>query len=210
MNKTARQLDPIEVYKAFIEHYISLNTFEWSMIKNKLEVITYQRGEIIHHMGDTCQYNYFLNSGIVRSYMLDTRGKDYTWGIHFNDKTAKMHNLFVVDYQSFINQIPSTLGFEVIEPCELVRISYKNVEFVYKHFKKWEYFGRKMTEIAYSEAHKMIVERMTLNATERLERFMQNESFLIDKVPQYHIASYLGITAQSLSKLKKELQNHKS
>jgi len=199
--------DPYSSYRSFLEQYISLNVLEWGIIKSKLEIVQYKKGDTIHHMGDICRLNYFLNSGIVRSYTLDEKGKDYTWGIHFHDTTAKMHHRFIVDYQSFIDQSPSTLGYEVVEACELVKISYADTQFIYTHFKKGERLGRLMAELAYSEVHRMIIERTTLDAKERLVRFMHNESSLIDKVPQYHIASYLGITPQSLSKLKKALES---
>jgi CRP-like cAMP-binding protein len=67
-----------------------------------------------------------------------------------------------------------------------------------------------MAELAYREVHRLVIERTTLDAKERLQNFMQDSASLIDKVPQYHIASYLGITAQSLSKLKRELKDPQS
>ena len=208
MSNLFPQTNPFNPYKTFIQKHIELNTLEWHLIKSKLSTVCYKKGDIIHNIGDVSCHNYFLNYGIVRSYLLDEKGKDYTWGIHFNDKSAEMYNLFVVDYQSFINQTPSTLGYEVIEDCELVKISYKDTQFLYSYFKKGEHFGRIMSELAYNELHRIIVERTTLNAKQRLMLFMKTSIFLMDKVPQYHIASYLGITPQSLSKLKKELNIH--
>jgi CRP-like cAMP-binding protein len=156
-------------------------------------------------MGDICSCNYFINSGLVRSFTLDEDGKDYTWGIHFNDENAKMYHLFVIDYESFIKQTPSALSYEVLEDCELVSMKYKNVQFLYGYFKKGEHFGRIMAECAYKRVHSVLLERIRLSEKQTLENFMKTTPFLMDKISQYHIASYLGMRAQTLSKLKKEL-----
>ena len=204
MNNLSPQTDSFEDYKKFIDKYISLNSIEWHLVKSKLRLVSYKKGEIIHKMGDITPYNYFINRGVVRSFTLDEKGKDYTWGIHFNDESAKMYHLFVVDYESFIKQTPSQLSYEVLEDCELVQMGYDDVQFLYGYFKKGEHFGRIMAELAYERVHTVLLERITLNAKQRFENFMERSPFLMGKIPQYHIATYLGMTPQSLSKLKKE------
>lgn len=194
-------------YKNFISQYVSLNVLEWQLCKSKLKVIKYQKGEIIHYAGDICKQLYFINSGIVRAYLIDDNGKDYTWSIFFNDDNAEMTNVFVVDYDSFINQSESHLSFEVLEACELLCIDYEEIQSLYKYFKKGEQLGRIMAELAYSHVHKLTINRLTKTARERFELFVKETPYLLDKVPQYHIASYLAITPQSLSRLKKTYKN---
>jgi uncharacterized protein YerC len=64
-----------------------------------------------------------------------------------------------------------------------------------------------MSEEAYTYLHDLVVERETKSATERFENFVEKTPFLLEKVPQYHIATFLGITPQHLSRLKKEYKN---
>ncbi|MEJ2373116.1 MAG: hypothetical protein P8Y22_05595, partial [Sulfurimonas sp.] len=109
--------------------------------------------------------------------------------------------------ESFLHQKPTEMYIEALEDTELITVSYKDVQFLYNNFKKWERFGRLMTEAAYSYLHKQTIQRQTKSANERFELFMQDTPFLLDKVPQYHIASFLGITPQHLSRLKKEYKN---
>ena len=187
----------------FMEKYISINRIEWVLISSKIKMLHYKKGDVIHYMGDVCDSLLFIDSGIVRSFHIDENGKDTTWHIHFSDKNAKMDNLYVVDYASFVNQTPSELTFEVIEDCRLYTISYKDVHLLYNLSKKWEHYGRKMSEIAYTSAHYKLLSHLTESSDVRYRRLMQETPFLLDKVPQYHIASYLGITPQSLSRLKK-------
>jgi len=190
-------------YKAFIEGYIRTNFIEWSLVESKLSVEHFKKGETILFIGDVCCELRFINSGLARAYIIDEHGKDYTWSIFFNDKNAHMTNLFVVDYDSFLNQSESRLNIEAIEDCELVSMEYKDVQFLYDKLKKGERFGRFMSQEAYSYLHKQIIDRQIKSAEERFEEFMEKTPYLLEKVPQYHVASFLGITPQYMSGLKK-------
>jgi len=189
-------------YKIFIEKYISYNLIEWNLFKSKLKIKRYKKGQTIHHIGDICTKLAFINSGLARAYMIGEDGKDYTWSIFFNDKNSHMTNLFVVDYDSFINQTESNLSIDAIEDCELFVIDYRDVQFLYDKLKKGEKFGRLMSQEAYSYLHNMMIDRQLKTAKERFDDFMQKTPYLLDKVPQYHIATFLGITPQHLSRLK--------
>ncbi|CAA6827239.1 MAG: cAMP-binding proteins - catabolite gene activator and regulatory subunit of cAMP-dependent protein kinases [uncultured Sulfurovum sp.] len=190
-------------YKEFIDQYISFNIIEWTLLKSKLKTLDYKKGEIIHYAGDICSTLMFINSGIARAYIIDDEGKDHTWAIYFNDKNAKITNLYVVDYDSFIHKTESHISIEILEDAEFITVTYDDIQFLYNHKKKGERFGRLMSEAAYSYVHNYIIDRRTKSATQRFEEFMEKTPYLLDKVPQYHIATLLGITPQSLSRLKK-------
>jgi len=191
-------------YKLFMNRYISLGRFSWRVVESKLKILHYPKGAIIHNIGEVAPQLLFIKNGLARSYTLDESGKDYTFSIYFNDDNAHMTNLFVVDYESFANQKPSRLEIEAIEDCEMVGVDYKDVEFVYNRLKKGERFGRLMNQEAYSYSHHRILDLQSKSAKERFEDFMQQTPHLLDKVPQYQIASFLGITPEHLSRLKKE------
>lgn len=187
-----------------MNQYISFNYIEWSILKSKLQILHYKKGDIIHHIGDISDKLMFINSGLARAYIIDENGKDYTWSIFFNDKNSHMTNLFLVDYESFINQTPSKLTIDAIEDCEVIVINYKDLEFLYNNTKRGDRFGRLMAEEAYSYLHTRVIERESKSAKERFKEFIKKTPHLLDKVPQYHIATFLGITPQHLSRLKKE------
>lgn len=191
-------------YRQFIGKYVDLDDYHWSMFTSRLKTAGHSKGEIIHHAGEVCRYLYFINKGIARAFITDTEGRDYTWSIFFNDKNAQMVNLFVVDYDSFINRSESKLSIEVIEDCELVGFNADTLEMLYNMNKNAERFGRMMSQSAYSYIHNSIIDRKIKKAGERFEDLLRNYPYLLEKVPQYHIATYLGITPQHLSRLKKE------
>jgi len=191
-------------YKYFIAKYVKLNDIDWKLIQSKLKIKKFKKNEIIHHSGDISSATMFVNSGLARSYILDENGKDNTWSIHFNDNNATTVNLFIGDYESFINQTPSQFTIEVLEDCEVVSLDYDDVQFLYDNTKIGNKFGRLIAQEAYTYLHHSIIIRQTKPAKERFDIFMQNTPYLLDKVPQYHIATFLGITPQHLSRLKKE------
>lgn len=191
-------------YKDFIGKYVSMNFIEWNLFESKLKIVYYKKGDIIQQMGEVSSQLLFINSGLARAYIIGEDGKDYTWAIYFNDSNASMTNLFTVDYDSFITQKSSMLEIDALEDCELVSVDYKDVEYVYDKLKRGERFGRLMSQEAYSYLHKMVVDRQIKTALQRFEEFMQKTPHLLQKVPQYHIATFLGITPQHLSRLKKE------
>ena len=192
-------------YKSFLKRYISINVIEWTTLQQKLQVAHFKKGQTIHIAGNVCRNLYFINSGLARAYAIGEDGKDFTWSIFFNDANSKMDNLFVVDYESFLNRSESQLAIDALEDCELVYLNRDDLEMLYNEFKKSEHFGRLMSEEAYSLLHNRILNLKLKSAKERFEEFMQETPYLLEKVPQYYIASYLGITPQYLSKLKREL-----
>lgn len=194
-------------YKSFLSQYITLNSIEWNILKLKLKVEKNKKGKIIHSMGNVCTKLAFINSGLARAYMISEDGKDYTWSIFFNDENSQMVNLFVVDYDSFINRKESNLYIEALEDCELITLEYSDIEFLYKKFKSGERFGRLMSQEAYSYLHNMAIDKQLKSSKERFDKFMQTTPYLLDKVPQYHIATFLGITPQHLSRLKNALKS---
>lgn len=196
-----------EKYKKFILGHIPFNIIEWKLFESKLSIKHFKKNEVILHQGDICNKLFFINSGLARGYIIDDDGRDFTWCIYFNDHNAHMTNLFVVEYDSFLHQKPSSIHIEALDDCEVVSVDYSDVQLIYNRLKKGERLGRLMAQEAYSFLHQMIVDRQTKSAKERFEEFVTNTPHLLDKVPQYHIATYLGITPQHLSRLKKEYKN---
>lgn len=191
-------------YKEFIQKYVEIKEDEWELYTSKLQVESYKKDQIIHHAGDVCEKISFMNLGLARAYVLSNNGKDHTWNIMFNDTQSQMNNLFVVDYYSFITQKKSIMNIVAMEDCELFSMHRNDVEIFHKVLSKEETFSRHMSELAYTTLYERIVNREVKTAKERFEYFMKKTPYLLDKVPQYHIATYLGMTPQYLSQLKKE------
>ena len=191
-------------YKQFLQRYVSLNFIEWNLIKSKLKIKHYRKGDIIHNIGDTYKHLMFINYGLARGFIIDEHGKDTTWSVYFNDKNSHMTNLLVVDYESFLTQKGSKLEIVALEDSQVVMTDYKDIEFIYNHTKKGDRLGRLLAQEAYMYLHNFIIQRQTQTAKERFESFVRDTPHLLEKIPQCHIATLLGITPQHLSRLKHE------
>lgn len=190
-------------YKDFMLQHMDMDEVAWQNFYGSLIKKEFKRNQIIFDIGDVHKEMCYIESGIVRSFYLDENGKDTTWIIHFNDKNASALNLFVSDYDSFNMQTPSRLAFEVLEDAVLYMRAKETISF-YRHTDiNWTLFALKMSNGAYSLIHNRYLDMLTKSAKERYEQFMQETPFLLEKVPQYHIASYLGMTYQHFSRLKK-------
>jgi CRP-like cAMP-binding protein len=189
----------------FMQRYIELNIIEKSIIKSKMKEKTFKKGELIHRVGDICKNLLFIEEGYARAYVIDENGKDYTWSLIFNSEKSKVENLFLFDYYSFIKQEPSSIEIEALSDVRAVSFTKDDCELLFELNHKLEKFARLMSEEGYSFIHKLIIDRQTKSAKRRFEEFMQTSSHLLDIVPQYHIASYLDITPQHLSRLKRKI-----
>ena len=192
-------------YRQFLEKYISLNTVEWMTLRSKLQIKRFRQGEIILHSGDTCRRMVYLNHGLARAYYIDEKGRDHTWSIFFNDTQAKLYNLLMIDGKSFSEQSPAILSIEILEDSEAVIMEYDAVQFLYRHYRKSADFGRMIAEEAYATLHHHIIMRQSLSSRERFVLFMEQTPHLLEKVPQYHIATWLGMTPQHLSRLRSQM-----
>ncbi len=191
-------------FQKFIEQIIDINEEEWNETDIEFKKVHYKKGDIINKEGEVFRNIYFINSGIVRSYFIDKEGRDFTWYIHYSSEQANMKNLFVVDYASFIRQEPSKLFFEVIEDTELFSIDFNSIQKLYNLSAKWQKLGRLMADEGYYNIHHRTFSLLTENAKTRYKRLLKENPNLLQIVPQYYIASYLGITPQSLSRIRKE------
>lgn len=182
---------------------MEIGSHELCSFTESLRKKEFKKNQILFEIGDTHDEICYIEFGIVRSFYIDENGKDTTWTIYFNDENAKMINLFVVDYDSFTMQTPSRLCFEVLEDCVLYSSSKKDIDCIRSCDVKWALFALKMSNMAYSFTHNKHIDTLTKSAKERFEQFLKETPYLMEKVPQYHIASYLGMTYQHLSRLKK-------
>jgi len=195
----------MQSFETFISKNIGVSQEEWAQLETTLQTKTYKKGEMISFKDDIWTSAMYINSGMIRSYIINDHGKDFTRQFYFNTKESRTANLFVIDLSSFTTQFPSNRSFEVLTDSEVVIFSRKNLYALYEKYKKWEFVGRKMAEFAYIDMDLFYHNLLTKTPSERYVYLQQNMSELLEDVPQYHIASYLGITPVSLSRIKKTL-----
>lgn len=172
-----------------------------SEIENKLsEVIkekTFVKGEIILSDNSIKKEHIFVASGCLRSFYKTENGKEYT--IQFAIK-----NWWISDYMTLYSDSKSSISIESLTPSKVFILDKNNVDKLYKEHPAFEAFQRKNFEKRIAILQKRILSLLTLSASEKYDQFLKDYSDFEKIIPNYQIASYLGITPQSLSRIRKE------
>jgi CRP-like cAMP-binding protein len=199
----------MELLREYINHFINLSDEEWREFSSLFKEVSFKKGEHIYGESEVSQAIYFIIDGIVRSYKIDDSGKDFTWTFHCLNMEALEHRMLmdiaVVDYVSFTQSVPEELAFEVLVDATLVKIEKKDLLALYDSSLKWQRFATKMAEDSYAVMRERTFNLLTKSAKERLKLLKEYFPGVFEKgVSVDHIASYLGITRQSLSRLQRE------
>ena len=191
-------------FKKLIEHFITINDEEWFEAKGIFKKTSVKKGVVVHQAGEVFSNIWFIKSGLARSYFIDINGKEYTWQLYFRGKSKHGLNHFMDDSVSFYENTGSLLSFEILEDSTFYVASLEDLDKFISKDKKWEYLTRLwLHDTYYSATYKRVISLMSENVAQRYERLLEEYPSIFDRVKSYHIASYLGIAPQTLSKLKK-------
>lgn len=142
----------------------------------------------------------FLKKGVVRAYFLSQDGKEYT-------KQFFVDSSIIGAYASLLTKKPNRIAQQALTDCEILVADFTDIERLYDEYHDLERLGRKIAEFYFLEKEQKEIEMALLDADKRYlilrERFPTIESF----VPQYYIASYLGISPTQLSRIRKKLSS---
>jgi CRP-like cAMP-binding protein len=154
-----------------------------------------KRNEVLLAAGDVCPYIYFVNSGCLRIYMMDVNGKEST-------RFLVTEGRFGTAFPSFTLQEPSLAYIQSIEPTEALYINYQDFRELLDLIPGWERVYRINLEHDYIASIKRIESLITMDATQRYKQLMETTPTLIQRLPNKIIADYLGISQETLSRLK--------
>ena len=196
--------------KNYINSFIPLNDEDWMAMMRLFKPNSYKKGEFIYGSSDIPAEVNFIIDGVVRSFKMEEDGKDFTWAFYYLNDEVMEHRMIsdvcVVDYASFLRNQSAELAFEVMEDCTLMTITKEDLFRLYESDDKWQMFARKIAEDAYCATRDRTLTLLTKSAKERLEILEEYFPDIFTRVSQQHIASYLGITRQSLNRLRREVE----
>lgn len=186
----------------FITQLLPLTEEEQEAAELFLTEKTFKKGQIIYTQGEVCNYIYYVENGYARSYASDANDREFTWNFYFNDEHSQFKNKFIFDYNSFVFREPTQLYFEALTDISAIRLENTALQKFYTLNPKHEKIGRLMAENAYRGMHKRAFTLLTMPAQARYEQLLNDEPALLQKFKLYYIASYLGITSESFSRLR--------
>lgn len=142
----------------------------------------------------------FLKSGIVRAFFLSEKGKEY-------NKQFFVGPTIIGAYSSLLTKQPNKIAQQALTDCEILVANYNDLEKLYEKFHDLERLGRKIAEVYFLDKEQKEIEMALLDADKRYLIFRKKFPTIESIVPQYYIASYLGISATQLSRIRKKLYN---
>jgi CRP-like cAMP-binding protein len=180
-----------------IQRVIALSDEEINVIKSLFKEKAYQKGEFFLADGQVCKYAGFIEKGLIRYYINDDgEEKTYEFG---------KENNFVCNYESFLPQVPSTKIIQALEDCMIWQISFADLQVFYRSVAGGERFGRIVIEQVFIQLLAALGSLYTDTPEQRYLKFLNEHPYLQQRVSQYHIASYVGVKPQSLSRIRKRI-----
>jgi CRP-like cAMP-binding protein len=155
------------------------------------------KGEVLIRQGQTVKKTFFVTGGCLRSYCVDKNGKEHTLQFAIKD-------WWISDFIAIYNNELATLTVECIMDSTVIEFNAKELDGIHSLFPEFESFQRKNLERHVVSLHKRILNQLQLTAPERYDLFLEQYPDIEQYTPNYHIASYLGITQQSLSRIRVE------
>ncbi|NQZ76879.1 MAG: Crp/Fnr family transcriptional regulator [Ekhidna sp.] len=177
---------------------LSDQEFEW--IKLELKQKDLRRKEKLLEAGSDCPYLFFVESGCLRSFSLDKRGTEHVIQL-------ATENHWISDLSSFLTQKPGDLFIESLEPSTVYLLHREALDRLFDKVSSLDRYFRILYSRAYVSALGRINKNMAETAEERYKQLLEEQPKVLQRIPLIHISSYLGITPESLSRIRKKISD---
>ena len=170
---------------------------DWLLFTAIVEPVAFQKNDFLIQAGQVEQYIYYVVEGMVRLFLNDD-GKDISLDFVFN-------NDFVSAYSSFLSGQPTAFTVQALTDVQALRFSRSNLLMLYEQSHKAERIGRLIAEQAFLRKTRREVQFLTSNAKQRYVQLLEQNPVLVQTISIRHLASYLGIEPESLSRIRREV-----
>jgi CRP-like cAMP-binding protein len=175
-----------------------LNDHEWSMFEERLFERNFKKGDFLLKEGEVENNLSFIVEGAVRIFTYNKKDEDISIGF-------ATERYFCSSYSSFVSRKLSLIAIQALEDVKILCMSYDNLQDLYRFSHTGERLGRINAEltICFKEEREIVL--LTMSAKERYQHLIETQPKLLELVKLEHLATYLGITPQSLSRIRREL-----
>lgn len=180
-----------------ISKHIALNETEIQLLTSSLFSKKLKRRQFLLQAGDVCQTENFIANGLLRAYTTDNRDNEHVL-------MFATEGWWISDLYSFLTGSPSTMNIEALEDTDVICIAKESLENLYAKIPKMEKLMRILFQNAFVAQQQRILASISQTAEERYNNFINKYPSLEQRVPQTLIASYLGMTPETLSRIRKQ------
>lgn len=187
----------------YVAKFITLTNEESEELLKNFKEVKIKKKQFITQPNFTSRHRNFVVKGAFRSYVVDDKGQEHT--VQF-----AIENWWISDFNSFIYQHPATLFIVALEDSVLLQLDYEKEQELKNKSHKFETFFRIIAEKGLAFEHRRIIFNLTHSAEARYENFLLSFPHFVQRVPQYALASYLGMSVEFLSRIRNKKANSKS
>jgi CRP-like cAMP-binding protein len=180
-----------------ISRFIDLTEDEKKFFTSLLKIKKLRKKQYLSQEGEISRYEYFVNKGCLRTYLIDEKGLEHIVQFAIED-------WWTGDMYSFLTQTPALYTIDALEDSELICLEKNALEELYIKVPKFEKFFRHLLQNAFIAGQRRIIENMSMAADQRYCRFIEQYPLMEKRLPLKQIASYLGITPESLSRIRSQ------
>lgn len=191
-----------ELLLTSFKSYISLTDDEWQLASSLITEKSFKKGEFINKEGEINRFTHLIESGSARVFYINSEGQEHVVQLG-------IRGWWIGDFPSFITQTKGMLYAEALEQTSILAISYESLQTLYQKAPIFERFFRLLIQKAYASFQYRILHNMSMDAEQRYEIFSKSYPLLDQQISQKHIASYLGMSAEFLSKVKKRIHERR-
>lgn len=188
----------MHLLKGFLANFTPLPKESFDLFFKLTSVVKFKKGDVITKSGEVSKSFYIIIAGIVRSYHEGKKGKQYIRTIFTPQNTTG-------SLGSLISEKPGIFTYDCLSNCELYKFNYKKFKNLTKNNHHLAILYYELLEHVFLILESKIYDLSILNATERYLKLKREIPGIENMIPQYHIASYLNITAVQLSRIRKEI-----
>jgi CRP-like cAMP-binding protein len=185
----------MEQLKAVIKQLVHLNLEEWQALTALFHLEEWENKSYFAQEGNYARKFAFVQSGALRAFYRNQKGEEY-------NKTFFTAQHFAGAFSSLISNDINLINIQCLTPCQLLVGDYTSFTDLYDQYPKIERMARRLAEYFFIRKEKREIELVMLNAKERYAIFQEEHPNLEQLIPQYHIASYLGVSATQLSRIR--------
>lgn len=190
----------MEGFREYIKQFGNVKEDIFQELKANYTQTHLSKKEIFSKEGAYARKVGFLEKGIIRAFIRDYQGKEYTKQFFFAPS-------IIGAYTSLLTNQPNKIIQEALTQCTIWVADYSKIEALYAKHHELERMGRKVAEYYYLEKERNLVEMALYDADKRYAFLKERFPTIESQVQQYHIASYLGISPTQLSRIRKKIQN---
>lgn len=197
-DKKSQKLNNYENILNNIKRYVALSEQDETDFTSIIRTTRVKKKQFIVQPNFVCSHQTYVLEGAFRSYFITNKGIEHT--IQF-----AVEDWFISDFNSYINQTLASLYVEALEDSIVQQIAFNDVENICHNNPKFERFFRLVAQKSFAYSQRRVLSNLGKTAEERFTEFQDLYPSIIQRVPQYALASYLGMSAEFLSKIKKRL-----